>query len=186
MRAGSPASSACMMRLDAFHRRAHSLKSGKVVVVLSGRHAGKKAVIVKAYDDGKDSRKYGHCLGACALAWGVGSRPAALTARAAVAGVDRHPRKVTKSMTDKLLKKRSKVKPFLKFVNFNHIMPTRYSTDLDLKRIVDETLMSNPEKRGEMRKEVKKIFEQRYLNQSEAKSEKNKQGTSYLFKKLRF
>eukprot|EP00499_Haloplacidia_sp_CaronLabIsolate_P015717 CAMPEP_0196768810 /NCGR_PEP_ID=MMETSP1104-20130614/120_1 /TAXON_ID=33652 /ORGANISM="Cafeteria sp., Strain Caron Lab Isolate" /LENGTH=145 /DNA_ID=CAMNT_0042138885 /DNA_START=31 /DNA_END=468 /DNA_ORIENTATION=+ len=141
------------------------LKSGKVVVLLSGRQAGKKAVIVKAFDDGKEGRKYGHCL---------------------VAGVDRHPRKVTKAMGEKLLKKRSKVKPFLKFVNFNHVMPTRYSTDLDLKRIVDETLMSNPEKRREMRKEVKKVFEQRYLNQNEAKSEKNKAGTSYLFKKLRF
>eukprot|EP00983_Pelagomonas_calceolata_P019871 627463-Pelagomonas_calceolata.AAC.1 len=35
---------------------------GKVVVVLSGRFAGKKAVIVKNHDDGTSTRPYGHAL----------------------------------------------------------------------------------------------------------------------------
>lgn len=38
------------------------LKPGKVVILLSGRYAGKKAVIVKNYDDGTSSRPYGHAL----------------------------------------------------------------------------------------------------------------------------
>jgi large subunit ribosomal protein L27e len=42
-----------------------------------------------------------------------------------VAGIDRYPRKVVKAMGKAKLEKRSKIKPFLKVVNFNHIMPTR-------------------------------------------------------------
>jgi ribosomal protein L24 len=40
-----------------------SIKSGRVVVVLAGRFAGRKAVVVKAYDDGSDDKKFGHALG---------------------------------------------------------------------------------------------------------------------------
>ena len=54
------------------------LKSGKVVIMLSGRYAGKKAVIVKSFDDGQGERKFGHCI---------------------VAGVDRQPRKITRGMS---------------------------------------------------------------------------------------
>lgn len=81
------------------------LKSGKVVIMLSGRYAGKKAVIVKTFDDGNQERKFGHCI---------------------VAGVDRQPRKITRGMSKTKQQKRSKIKPFVKFVNYNHIMPTRY------------------------------------------------------------
>jgi ribosomal protein L14E/L6E/L27E len=81
------------------------LKSGKVVIMLSGRYAGKKAVIVKTFDDGNQERKFGHCI---------------------VAGVDRQPRKITRVMSKTKQQKRSKIKPFVKFVNYNHIMPTRY------------------------------------------------------------
>ena len=38
------------------------LKPGKVVLMLQGRYAGKKAVIVKNYDDGTSGRAYGHAL----------------------------------------------------------------------------------------------------------------------------
>ena len=31
----------------------YSMKQGRVVILLAGRHAGKKAVVVKQYDDGK-------------------------------------------------------------------------------------------------------------------------------------
>ena len=31
----------------------YSMKAGRVVILLAGRHAGKKAIIVKQYDDGK-------------------------------------------------------------------------------------------------------------------------------------
>ena len=35
---------------------------GKVVILLSGRYAGKKAVIVKNVDDGSSTRPYGHAV----------------------------------------------------------------------------------------------------------------------------
>lgn len=31
--------------------------------MLSGRYAGRKAVVVKASDDGNDSKKFGHAIG---------------------------------------------------------------------------------------------------------------------------
>jgi large subunit ribosomal protein L27e len=40
----------------------HFPQPGKVVVVLQGRYAGKKAVIVKNVDDGSSARPYGHAL----------------------------------------------------------------------------------------------------------------------------
>ena len=38
------------------------LKQGKVVLVLNGRFAGRKAVIVKNYDEGGAYKPYGHAL----------------------------------------------------------------------------------------------------------------------------
>lgn len=80
------------------------LKSGKVVILLQGRYAGKKAVIVKNFDEGTQARPYPHAI---------------------VAGIERYPLKINKSMGAKRVAKRSKVKPFVKAVNYNHIMPTR-------------------------------------------------------------
>merc|ERR1719230_546466 len=81
------------------------IKAGRVVVLLNGRYTGKKAVVVKTFDDGTKSRAFGHCL---------------------VAGVDKPPQKVTKAMSKKKVAKRLRVKPFVKYVNYNHMMPTRY------------------------------------------------------------
>ena len=69
------------------------MKAGKVVLVLSGRFAGRKAIIVKPNDEGTTDKPFGHAL---------------------VAGIDRYPRMVTKRMSKKKIKQRSKVKPFLK------------------------------------------------------------------------
>ena len=43
------------------------LKPGKVVILLTGRYAGKKAVIIKNNDDGTSGRPYGHAI-VCGLA----------------------------------------------------------------------------------------------------------------------
>lgn len=52
------------------------MQPGKVVILLSGRYAGKKAVIVKNYDDGTSSRPYGH-----ALVCGLSKEPRKVRAR---------------------------------------------------------------------------------------------------------
>ena len=64
-----------------------------VVLVLSGRYAGRKAVVIKPNDEGTSDKPFGHAL---------------------IAGVDQYPRKVTKKMGKKKIAKRSKIKPFLK------------------------------------------------------------------------
>ena len=48
-----------LITLNTFYR----FKSGKVVIVLAGRYAGRKAVIVKTSDEGTDSKKFGHAIG---------------------------------------------------------------------------------------------------------------------------
>merc|ERR1712035_84414 len=80
-----------------------------VVMVLAGRYAGRKAVIIKNIDDGTTDRPYSHAL---------------------VAGIDRYPRKVTTTMGKKKVAKRSKIKAFVKVFNYNHLMPTRTSSGI--------------------------------------------------------
>lgn len=141
-------------------------ESGKVVIVLAGRHAGKKAVVVKNIDDGNSDRRFSHCL---------------------IAGIERGPRKVTRSMSKKKVEKRSKVmKPFVKYVNVRHVFPTRYVVDMDLKKIVDESELANADRKVDIKKNLKKIFEDRYLNQKAVTSEKKAAGSNYFFQKLRF
>jgi large subunit ribosomal protein L27e len=130
------------------------LKPGKVVLVLSGRYAGRKAVIVRTFDDGSKERKYPHAI---------------------VAGINRYPRKVTKTMSKKKVALRSRIKPFLKNVNFTHLMPTRYGLDIDLKSFVTPDALRDPTKRIAARKKIKKLFQERY------NSGKNK----WFFSKLR-
>jgi large subunit ribosomal protein L27e len=104
-----------------------------------------------------------------------------------VAGIDRPPRAVTKAMGKKKLKKRSKIKPFIRHINQQHIMPTRYAVDFDMKKLVDiNGFVNDPASRPEARKAVKATLEQRYLNQAETRSEKSRTGIDYFFTKLRF
>jgi len=131
------------------------IKPGKVAIVLKGRYAGKKVVIVKQYDESKD-RSYGHAL---------------------VAGVERYPRKVTASMGKKKIAKRSKVKSFIKVLNYNHLMPTRYTLELEkIKQICTAEQVKDATQRSAARKQLKKEFEERY------NAGKNK----WFFTKLRF
>ena len=86
------------LRKDGFRREAalrtspltiplpHFSQANKVVVLLQGRYAGKKAVIVKNYDEGTSSRPYGHAL-VCGLA--TYPRKVRITANAAQAGAAR-------------------------------------------------------------------------------------------------
>ena len=77
------------------------MKAGKVILLLGGRYAGRKAVIVKPSDEGTTDKPFSHAL---------------------VAGIDRYPRKVTKKMSKKKVAKRSKIKPFLKVIKRTNIV----------------------------------------------------------------
>merc|ERR1719198_443312 len=119
------------------------IKTGRVVVVLSGRFAGKKAVVVKTFDEGSRARPFGHAL---------------------VAGVAKTPMKVTKKMSKKKIAKRLRVKPFTKYVNYTHMMPTRYQipAELDTKTLITDQQMDTPDGRIAARKAIKKIFQEQF------------------------
>eukprot|EP00049_Salpingoeca_infusionum_P025313 m.18530 g.18530 ORF g.18530 m.18530 type:complete len:137 (+) comp7899_c0_seq1:73-483(+) len=118
------------------------IKDKKVVIMLNGRYAGKKAVVVSHADSGDGNRKYGHCL---------------------VAGLSRVPRKITKRMSDKQKTKRTSMKPFLKVVNFNHIMPTRYSFDAKLNpESISKGALKDAAKKRKALREIKLKFRKQF------------------------
>eukprot|EP00088_Acartia_fossae_P070351 TRINITY_DN93_c0_g1_i1.p1 TRINITY_DN93_c0_g1~~TRINITY_DN93_c0_g1_i1.p1 ORF type:complete len:137 (+),score=48.92 TRINITY_DN93_c0_g1_i1:40-450(+) len=132
------------------------MKAGKVVLLLSGRYAGRKAVVVKPNEEGSTDKPFPHAL---------------------VAGIDRYPRKVTKRMSKKKVQKRSKIKPFLKVVNYNHMMPTRYLVDIPFdKSNLNKEVLKDPKKKKTARSMVRTKFEEKY------KSGKSR----WFFQKLRF
>jgi len=78
------------------------------------------------------------------------------------------------------------MKPFVKYINVRHVFPTRYVVDIDLKKTVDEADLVDAERRVDVKKNLKKVLLDRYLNQKEITSEKKAQGSNYFFQKLRF
>lgn len=146
------------------------LKPGRVVLILSGRFAGKKAVVVRAYDEGTKDRPFGHCL---------------------VVGVEKPPLRISKKMPEKRQQRKTRVKPFVKYVNYTHIMPTRYlvSQDLDLKNVVSDERMSKVDTRKELRKELRNLLTEKYTTQTVAKKGDKGgalQNLKFFFSKLRF
>lgn len=90
-------------------------------------------------------------------------------------------------MSKTKIEKRTKtMKPFIKYINVRHVFPTRYVVDLDLKKAVDEADLVDAERKIDVKKNLKKLFHERYLNQKEITSEKKAQGSNYFFQKLRF
>jgi len=66
-------------------------------------------------------------------------------------------------MGKKRIAKRSKVKPFIKLVNYNHLMP-RYALDgiEQLKQQIGNDSLKEVSQREEARKAVKKSFEEKF------------------------
>ena len=61
--------------------------------------------------------------------------------------------------------KRSKVKPFIKVINYNHLMPTRYTLELEgLKGVVTNDTFKEVSQREDAKKTVKKALEERYTS----------------------
>lgn len=138
------------------------LNPGKIVVVVSGRFAGRKAVIVRSFDDGAAGRPYGHAL---------------------VAGIDKYPLPVYRRMNKFAINKRTKIRPFFRVINYTHLMPTRYnlgdahkdSIVADIQKIVTlEALQKGNRKPA--KKALRRVFQSRHrAGQS-----------TWFFTKLRF
>ncbi|KAE8784327.1 60S ribosomal protein L27-3 [Hordeum vulgare] len=104
------------------------------------------------FEEGTRDRPYGHCL---------------------VAGLAKYPKKVFRNDSAK----KSRVKVFLKLVNFTHLMPTRYTLDVDLKEVVSGAPdpLTTKDKKLTAAKSAKAKLEERF------KTGKNK----WFFTKLR-
>lgn len=101
-------------------------------------------MIIQPVDNGNKSHPYGHAL---------------------VAGIERYPSKITRRMSKTRQEKRSKIKPFVKLVNYNHLMPTRYTLDLEgLKNVLTADTFKEVSQREEAKKTVKKTLEERYTS----------------------
>ena len=162
------------------------LKPGRVVIMLGGRYAGKKAVILKLFYEGSKHRKFGHAL---------------------VAGISRAPRKVIRGMSEKRIARRVRVKPFVKYVNFNHFMPTRYLLEdsLDIKGTIKsfeshsfmkkkgeedkaKDPLDNADFKSNFLKEIKKTLEAKFqtLNLNDNSENNPNALVKFFFKPLRF
>ncbi|KAL8973179.1 MAG: hypothetical protein Q9197_002458 [Variospora fuerteventurae] len=118
------------------------LKVGRVAIITRGRYAGKKVVIIQPLDSGSKSHAFPHAL---------------------VAGIERYPSQVTRRMSKARQAKRSRVKPFIKIINYNHLMPTRYTLELEgLKNVITNDTFKEVSQREEAKKTVKKSLEERY------------------------
>lgn len=82
-----------------------SIRPGRIVLVTAGRHAGQKALVVSFSESGNRDRPFSHVF---------------------VVGVERGPLKVHKRMPKKKIERRTNVKAFFKYLNCNHVVPTRY------------------------------------------------------------
>ena len=121
--------------------------SGRFVILLNGRHAGKKALVLASYEN-TEERKYPHCI---------------------VLGIEKAPKKLTKDMTQEQLVKKTQIKCFVKTVNCNHVLLTRHTLkddDLIQKVKVEEIIkaMADPAEKKAQLDAVAKVLRQKYLN----------------------
>jgi len=103
-----------------------------------------QVVIIQPQDTGNKSHPYPHAL---------------------VAGIERYPSQITRRMSKARQAKRSTVKPFIKVINYNHLMPTRYTLELEgLKGAVTADTFKEVSQREDAKKTVKKALEERYTS----------------------
>ena len=71
--------------------------------------------------------------------------------------------RVTKRMSAKKIERRSRVKTFVKVVNYNHVIPTRYmvAQEIDLKNTVTDDKLGNKDTKKQMKRDVKKLFQEK-------------------------
>lgn len=141
---------------DEFSTQNHGAHTNIAAIVTRGRFAGKKVVVVRPHDDGTKSHSFSHAI---------------------VVGIERGPQRITKRHNAKQVSKRCRVKPFVKLVNYNHLMPTRYSLDVEsFKNAVTPDSLKEPSQKEEAKKVVRKALEEKH------QAGKNK----WFFTKLRF
>ena len=91
-------------------------------------------------------------------------------------------------MSKRKITKRLKIKPFVKYVNDNHMMPTRYTVPAEVQpaTLVTDQQMDSSDGRIESRKFIKSLLEEKFTHPPADKSGKPSKDVLYLWKKLRF
>lgn len=66
-------------------------------------------------------------------------------------------------MSQKKIERKTRVKPFVKYVNYTHLLATRFlvKDDLEFKTSITDEKMDTPEGRKTAKAEIKKILEER-------------------------
>ena len=155
-------------------------KPGRVVVVLNGRNAGKKGIIIKSnYENTKD-RKFPHCL-----VVGLAKGPRKVT-KASLKRLDERAKKLEGELSSKKdqgsltaqINRMKKLGVFIKTYNMTHLLATRYFylnlfltyyLDTKLKKIFPYNLIL---KRSIQLKVISKLNKPLYIKKN--KKEKRK------------
>ena len=127
---------------------AQLITAGRFVILLNGRHAGKKAVVLVSYPEPTEERKYPHAV---------------------VLGIEKCPKPLRKDMSQEQMVKRTQVKCFVKTVNFNHVIVTRHTLkddDLLTKVSPDAVIkaMADVSEKKAALENAAKVLRQKYLN----------------------
>lgn len=140
-------------------------KNGRVCIVLAGRMAGKKAVVLSAYDQGNRQRSFGHAL---------------------VVGIQRSPKKITRKMNAAKVDRRTNVKVFLKHINYCHLMPTRYvvAGEIDAKTLIGDKKIETHAEKTAVRTDIAKALKAKFCDPAAAA--KSSKELVFLRKPLRF
>ncbi len=103
-----------------------------------------------------------------------------------ILGIARNPRTVKRSISKKKFIKRTGVKSFIKVVNQNHVIPTRFVVnDFDLKDIKEDNVKT-VEARTAMKKTWKTQLSNTYRNLPDVKTNEKAPHVRFFFSKLRF
>jgi large subunit ribosomal protein L27e len=155
------------------------MKAGRVVVMLNGRYAGCKAVVLKVIElpDGPKVKGFKSKLIVCGLA----EAPKPVTKK--VLKANEKLEGAAKEAADKKVLARQSLKTFVKVVNVTHVMPTRYTNELheDLSG-ANEELLKEKANRQELRKKFKEKLVAKYKNLGTMADGKVQRNTHYFFK----
>lgn len=101
-------------------------------------------------------------------------------------GIARNPRTVKRSINKKKFIKRTGVKTFIKSVNQNHVIPTRFIVnDFDLKDVKEDNLKTL-EARKTLAKQLRKTLTESYRNLPDPKTNDKAGHIRFFYSKLRF
>eukprot|EP01066_Platyproteum_vivax_P012230 Platyproteum_vivax@DN555_c0_g1_i1.p1 len=147
------------------------LKPGRVVICLAGRFAGKKGIVLTSVAQGNKEKPFGHCL---------------------VVGLEKAPKKVHRKMSPKLIAKRVRIRTFVKQMNYQHLLPTRYmvsANEFEAKNVLGaEYFEAKKEDQRQAKKAAKenaaKVLMEKFLNPPEKL--KTTKDLVFLRKRLRF